>query len=190
LRAEDLEQSEPGRACLEALRSVTAQTGGPMERHCLRTFLIAERLAGEEPFDRDVLLCAAWLHDAGLWRSSAHAYVTEGARLAAETLAPFGWPRERVQRCMDACEQHHAPTSRADLGVEVELIRLADQVEVSGGLRRHGIPRAWLRRLFRDVPRAGFAPMIARALAHEVRHRPGTIGRVFVRPRRTPAGGS
>jgi HD superfamily phosphodiesterase len=57
--------------------------------------------------DRELLLCACWLHDAGLYTPSRDPYVTEGARLAARVLAPFGWPPERLQRCMDACEQHH-----------------------------------------------------------------------------------
>ena len=93
-------------AALEALRAA-AGANGPMERHCLRQFAIAERRAGDRAFDRELLLCACWLHDAGLYTPSRDPYVTEGARLAAWVLAPFGWPPERLQHCMDACEQHH-----------------------------------------------------------------------------------
>src|SRR6266511_353159 len=94
-----------------------------MERHCLRQFAIAERLAGDRAFDREVLLCACWLHDVGLFTPSRDPYVTEGARLAARVLEPFGWPPERLQRCMDACEQHHAPRPRMAMGLEVEPVR-------------------------------------------------------------------
>lgn len=187
VRADDLDQGEAGRACLQALRAAAGQSAGPMERHCLRTFLIADRLAGGRRIDREVLACASWLHDAGLWSRSDDPYVTEAARLAERTLEPFGWPAERVQLCMDACEQHHAPTSREDMGLEVELIRRADLIEVSGGVVAFGVPRAWLRELFRAVPRNGFYPMITRAVAAELRARPGTLRQVFVRPLRTRA---
>jgi len=38
-----------------------------MERHCQRQLAIAERLAGGRAFDRELLLCACWLHDTGLY---------------------------------------------------------------------------------------------------------------------------
>ncbi len=118
--ADALSSTPAARAALAALRAA-AGSGGAMERHCLRQFVIAERLAGDQPFDRELLLCACWLHDAGLSTDSGDPYVTEGARLAARVLEPFGWPPDRLQRCMDACEQHHAPRSRLAMGLEVEL---------------------------------------------------------------------
>src|SRR4051812_10173184 len=100
MRADDLPQPPAALACLQALRELSGETEGPMERHCLRVFLIAERLAGGQDFDRELMICASWLHDAGLWCPSDASYVTEGARLAERILAPFGWPTERLQRCM------------------------------------------------------------------------------------------
>jgi HD superfamily phosphodiesterase len=120
--ADALSTTPAAQAALKALRTA-AGANGPMERHCLRQFAIAERLAGDRALDRELLLCACWLHDAGLYTPSHDPYVTEGARLAARVLAPFGWPPERLQRCMDACEQHHAPRSRLAMGLEVELVR-------------------------------------------------------------------
>ena len=104
------------RAALGELRA-HAGADSPMERHCMRQFAIAERVAGEREVDREVLLCACWLHDAGVYTSSRDPYVTEAAKLAARVLEPFGWPRERLQLCMDACEQHHAPRSRMEMGL-------------------------------------------------------------------------
>jgi HD superfamily phosphodiesterase len=109
VNADALSDTPPTKVALEALRDA-AGSASPLERHCVRQFAIAERLAGERPVDREVLLCACWLHDVGLFVQSHDPYVTEGARLAARVLEPFGWPPERIQRCMDACEQHHAPT--------------------------------------------------------------------------------
>jgi len=182
--ADALSATPAARAALEALRAA-AGAHGPMERHCLRHFAIAERLAGDRAFDRELLLCTSWLHDAGLHTPSRDPYVTEGARLAARVLAPFGWPPERLQRCMDACEQHHAPRSRMAMGLEVELVRQADLVDVTRGIVNFGLDRRWLGALFRDVPRDGFWRLVGKSFRSELSHRPASLMGVFVSPRRT-----
>jgi len=184
--ADALSTTPAAQAALEALRAA-AGAGGPMERHCLRQFAIAERLAGDRAFDRELLLCACWLHDAGLYIPSRDPYVTEGARLADRVLTPFGWPPERLQRCMDACEQHHAPRSRLAMGLEVELVRQADLVDVTAGIVNFGLDRQWLRALFHDVPRDGFWHLLGAAVLGELRHRPASLTGDFVSPRRTRA---
>ena len=182
--ADALSATPAARAALEALRAA-AGAHGPMERHCLRHFAIAERLAGDRAFDRELLLCTSWLHDAGLHTPSRDPYVTEGARLAARVLAPFGWPPERLQRCMDACEQHHAPRSRMAMGLEVELVRQADLVDVTRGIVNFGLDRRWLGALFRDVPRDGFWRLVGESFRSELSHRPASLIGVFVSPWRT-----
>jgi hypothetical protein len=184
--ADALSYSPAPQAALQALRAA-AGSYGPMERHCLRQFAIAERLASERAFDRELLLCACWLHDVGLFTRSRDPYVTEGARLAARVLGPFGWPPERLQRCMDACEQHHAPRSRMAMGLEVELVRQSDLVDVTAGLVNFGLDRRWLRDLFREVPRDGLWRLIGRAVLGELRHRPASLTGVFFSPPRTRA---
>jgi hypothetical protein len=170
-------RTEAERAALAALRDSGAAP--PMVAHCLRQFHIAERLAGDEPYDREVLLVACWLHDAGLGTRSTQSYVQEGAELARRTLEPLGWSGERLQRVTDACAHHHATTSRRHLGLEVELVRQSDLVDASGGLIRFGLDRAWLAELKRAVPMRGFHRLIAGAVAGELRHRPRTLARVF-----------
>jgi hypothetical protein len=125
------------------------------------------------------------LHDAGLYIPSRDPYVTEGARLAARVLEPSGWPPGRLQRCMDACEQHHAPRSRMAMGLEVELVRQADLVDVTAGIMTFGLDRRRLRALFRDVPRDGFWRLVGGSVLGELRHRPASLTGVFVSPRRT-----
>jgi hypothetical protein len=71
--ADALSATPAARAALEALRAA-AGAHGPMERHCLRHFAIAERLAGDRAFDRELLLCTSWLHDAGLHTPSRDPY--------------------------------------------------------------------------------------------------------------------
>ena len=120
MNADALSASAAARGALEALRAA-AGSDSPLERHCLRQFAIAVRLAGGRRFDRELLLGACWFHHLGLFTVNRDPYVTEGARLAERVLEPFDWPPERLQRCMDACEQHHAPRSRLAMGLEVEL---------------------------------------------------------------------
>jgi hypothetical protein len=79
VNADALSVTPAAQAALETLRAA-AGADGPMERHCLRQFAIAERLAGDREFDRELLLRACWLHDTGLYSDSSDPYVTEGAR--------------------------------------------------------------------------------------------------------------
>jgi hypothetical protein len=188
--ADELAETTAERACLDTLREAAGATDGAMERHCVRQFLIAERLAeqGAGPVDRELLLCAAFLHDAGLCPGvrTSDAYVTDSRHLTERTLAPFGWRRERLARCLDAVEQHHAVRSRWDWGAEVELVRRSDLVDVTRGLVAFGLPRSWLRQLFRRVPRTGFYRMLAGAILLMASTRPRTLPRIFS-PRAAPS---
>ena len=143
--------------------ALTGETHGGMERHTMRQYLIAERIADTRgiAYDRELLLCASFLHDSGLYgpASTGDVYIKDSARYARRTLEPFGWPDERLRVCLDACEQHHAFTTRWWMATEVELVRRSDLVEVFPELRRFGIPRSWLKQeLGQAVPRTGFWP--------------------------------
>src|SRR4051794_27114089 len=113
-RADELLCTEAETAALEALRVATGETDGDMERHTVRQYLIAERLADTRgiAYDRELLLCASFLHDAGLYgpASSGDVYIKDSGRYARRTLEPLGWSAERLRTCVDACEQHHAFT--------------------------------------------------------------------------------
>ena len=182
-RADELVDTPAERASLDALRAATAEPDGPMERHCVRQFLIAQRLAedGDLDVDRELLLCASFIHDAGLFPgvSSHDSYLVDGGRLFERTLEPFGWPPERMKRGLDAVEQHHALKPRWQLGAEVELIRRSDLVDVSGGIVNFGIDRWWLRSLARELPRRGFYRLLTREVGRMLRERPGTIPRIW-----------
>jgi hypothetical protein len=185
-RADELATTDAELACLAALREATGSVDDPMELHCLRQFLIAERMATDLGIDvdRELLLCATFLHDAGLYPSvtTGDVYVADSRRLAERTLEPFGWDPERLAKCLDAIEQHHATRSRWDWGAEVELVRRADLTDVTRGLIRFGVDRGWLRKLFREVPRGRFYRVISAGLLHEALHHPGNLPRIFTPP--------
>src|SRR3954467_8069501 len=161
--ADELIATEAESTALEALRTATSEVHGDMERHTMRQYLIAERIADMRgvAYDRELLLCASFLHDSGLYApaSTGDVYIKDSARYARRALEPLGWPEHRLSVCLDACEQHHAFTARWWLPNEVELVRRSDLVEVLPELVRFGIPRSWLKReLWHAVPRAGFWP--------------------------------
>jgi len=177
--ADDLVETDAERASLAELRRLVGDSDGPIERHSVRVFLLAEDLArrGGYGCDRELLVCAAFLHDAGLYVSGGDAYVTDGRRLVERLLGERGWSPARLARCAAAVERHHELVSQWWRGVEVELIRRADLVEVSHGLVRFGVPRATIRELAAGVPRDGFVREVVRALA--ARERPSTLWRIF-----------
>src|SRR5205085_7864269 len=94
-RADDLLCTDAEAAALEALRVATGETDGDMERHTARQYLIAERLADTHgiTFARELLLCASFLHDAGLYgpASTGDVYIKDSVRYARRTLEPEGF---------------------------------------------------------------------------------------------------
>jgi HD domain len=188
-RADELVTTNAGRACLQVLRDATGTVDDPMERHCVRQFLIAERMAADRGIqaDHELLLCASFLHDAGLYPSvtTGDVYTADSRRLAERTLDPFGWDAQRLAKCLDAIEQHHATRPRWEWGAEVELVRRADLVDSTRGLIRFNVEPSWLRDLFREIPRKGLYRLIAGGLLMEARHHPGNLPRIF-RPPRQP----
>ena len=184
--ADDLVRSETEQAALAALREVTGEPGGPMERHSIRCFLVAERMAADRDLmvDHEVLLVAGLLHDIGLYdgASEGGVYTTDGAHFAERLLACRpGWDPGRTKLCLDAIERHHEVRSQWRDGAEVELIRRADMVEVSAGIVSYGVSRGWLRGLWRAVPRDGLYPHVGRMVAKALRERPTSVPKILIR---------
>jgi hypothetical protein len=181
-----LEETNATRACLDALRElIGGRVETAMELHCLRVYEIASELGARRglALDRELLLCAAWLHDAGLYPGAAtsDAYVRDGRRLAERVLAPYGWSPERTQRVGDAIECHHELRPQWRRGAEVELLRRADLVDVSFGLVAFGLDRVWLRDLARRAPRTGMVREIGALVGGVLRTRPLTLPAIFLR---------
>ena len=183
LVVESLITTDAERRALELLRDAAEEVDGVMERHCVRCFLLCEELAARHnaDLDREVVLCAAFLHDIGLYDSitDGGVYTEEGAGVARELAADFGWDERRASLCADACAYHHSIRSKWELGPEVELLRLADRIEVSGGLVRSGLSREQIRKVNEAAPRDGFYGGLAHAVWPVLRSRPLTLPRIF-----------
>ncbi|MGI8864815.1 MAG: HD domain-containing protein [Solirubrobacteraceae bacterium] len=183
---DSLAKTQAEHRALSRLREATGVIDGPMERHCLRCRQIAARVAGSRGWviDGEVLTVAAILHDIGLHPAVATgaAYTADGAALARALLPEFGWGPDRVQRCGDAIDRHHDLRRQLGRGGEVEALRLADLIDLSGGGVRFGLDRRWLRQLFAEVPRRGLYGELAREVGRAVKERPLTLPRIFLRP--------
>ena len=173
------------RDVLKRLRAATGRAGGPMERHCLRARHTAAELASRRGWDIDgeVLTVAAILHDIGLYPGASRGgvYTADGAELAREILTGDGWGAKRIERCAEAIDCHHELRSQLARGGEVEALRLADLVDLSGGLLRFGLNRRWLRALNHSVPRRGLVGELLREVGRALRERPLTVPRIFWR---------
>jgi hypothetical protein len=184
-QADELTRTPLEERCLAELRDACGETTGPMERHCVRIFLFVEALARRRGLDvdREVVLCAAFLHDVGIYpsRSQGGVYTDESGELARRLFTEAGADAGRTQLAADACAYHHARRSQMDRGAEVELVRLADQIEVFGGLRRHGLPRDQVQATFDEVPRDGLYGHIAKLTLRAIRDRPLTLPKIFKR---------
>ncbi len=182
---DELAISPAEREALSRLRTATGQVGGPMERHSLRCRHIAAEIASRRAWilDGEVLTVAAILHDAGLYPGIAtgDVYVADGAALARSLLEGHGWTRVRIELCAEAIDRHHELRRQRARGVEIEALRLADLVDVSGGLLRCGLDREWLRALRRRIPARGLGGELAREVGRALRERPLTLPRMFLR---------
>jgi hypothetical protein len=181
--APDLVQTPLERRFLDKLREVTGEPDSVMERHGLRCFLFAERLAARRglEIDREVALCAALVHDIGIYPSVSHGgvYTDESGELALALFREAAVSEERGRLVADACAFHHAVRPQWPRGTEVELLRRADQLELFGGLVRHGLSRDEIREVFAAAPRQGLYSEIARLTVGVLRDRPLTLPRIF-----------
>jgi HD domain len=185
LQSETLVDTPAEIASLAALRDATGEVDGVMERHTLRCFLLCELLAEKHnaDLDREVMLCAAILHDIGLYDtvSEGGVYTDEGGEFARNLGLVHGWDRRRADLCAAACAQHHAVRSQWEQGAEVECLRLADRIEVSGGLSRGGLSQVQIKRVFNDVSRDGFYGGLVHVVWPSLRTRPLKTLKIFNR---------
>jgi HD superfamily phosphodiesterase len=181
--APDLVETPLERRFLDKVREVTGEPDSVMERHGLRCFLLIERLATRRgiELDREVALCAALVHDIGIYPSVSHGgvYTDESGELAQAMFREAGASEERARLVADACAYHHALRAQWPRGAEVELMRLADQIEVFAGLVRNGLERSEIREGVGSAPRQGFYGEIGRLALRAARDRPLTLPRIF-----------
>lgn len=181
--ADDLAQTPAEKASLAALRDAAEETDGVMEGHTVRCFLLCNLLAEKHnaDLDREVILCASFLYDVGLYPkvSEGGVYTDEGGKFARKLGLEHGWDERRADLCATACANHHGVRSQWEQGAEVETLRLADRVEVSGGVSKAGLSRDQIKGVFEEVPRDGFYGGLLHVVWPNLRGRPLKTLRIF-----------
>jgi hypothetical protein len=154
----------------DALAEWSAALGRDRRRysgHAYRVFNFSRRILGTSS-DDDVLAAASALHDIGIWSDGTFDYLPPSVARAREYLARK--TAISVERVTAAIDNHHVVLPIHGDGL-VEAFRLADSVDVSAGLTRAGLDRAFVREVYRLFPLQGFHAMLARtAAAWFVRH--------------------
>jgi hypothetical protein len=113
-------------------------------------------VAMAEPRELEKIAVAAVFHDLGIWTNSTFDYIAPSISLAHDYLvarAREGWAAE-IERMI--ADHHKITRSTADPGSLIEAFRRADWIDVTRGLRRFGISRAFVERVFATWPSAGF----------------------------------
>ena len=139
--------------------------------HVYRVLNLCVAIVGHRRVELEKIAIAAVFHDLGIWTNQTFDYIAPSVAIAREHLIARGmadWIPEIEAMIVD---HHKVTSSRAHphlatvgpcvpSGVEgqvlVESFRRADWIDVSRGLRRFGLPRAFVAAVAATWPDAGF----------------------------------
>ncbi|MFC4253525.1 HD domain-containing protein [Sinimarinibacterium flocculans] len=143
-------------AMLEAWREPIGADYEAYRNHLLRMLNFCFALARPDETAARKLVIAAVFHDIAIWTHGTIDYLRPSAELAREWLQQHGEPSwgDEIDAIID---QHHRFRPWREAGGDlVEAFRKADLVDVSLGLVRFGLPRAFVADVRRTFPNAGF----------------------------------
>ena len=121
--------------------------------HVYRIVNLCVAIAGRGEVEK--IAVAAVFHDLGIWTDGTFDYLAPSIALARQYLADRAredWTAE----IEGMIANHHKITSTTDPESLIEAFRRADWIDVTRGLRRFGMPRPFVARLFATWPSAGF----------------------------------
>ena len=133
--------SEPGwRAAL--INYIRAEAKPPDKfSHQPRLYHLARQLAGDQPYDDDVLYAAAWMHDLGVFVGhrpedlaalAAWDHVAYAARQVPRILTQLGFPKSKIAAVIEVIRTHLPSTKPTSF--EGTLLRDADILEQLGAV--------------------------------------------------------
>ena len=140
--------------------------------HVYRVANLCVAIGGGGRGELEQIATAAVFHDLGIWTDRTFDYIAPSIVLAREYLVARG--RESwITDISNMIADHHKITrSLANPHSLVERFRQADWIDVTGGLRRFGIPRPFVARLFARWPDAGFHWRLVELAFHRFRRHP------------------
>jgi hypothetical protein len=120
------------------------------------------------------IAAAAVFHDLGIWTDRTFDYIAPSIALAHEYLVARAREDWITDISMMIADHHKITPSMVNQNSLVEPFRQADWIDVTGGLRRFGIPRPFVARLFATWPDAGFHWRLVELALHRFRTHPLT----------------
>jgi hypothetical protein len=120
----------------------------------------------------DKIAIAAVFHDLGIWAVGTFDYIAPSIALAREYLAARGHENWITDISTMIADHHKITRSVGSPHSLVERFRQADWIDVTGGVRRFGIPRPFVARLFATWPDAGFHWRLVQLALHRLRTHP------------------
>jgi HD domain-containing protein len=136
--------------------SVLGRDRTAYRNHVYRVVNLCLAIAGDRPVEVEKLAVAAVFHDLGIWTNHTFDYIAPSVSLAREHLATrrlADWIPEIEAMIVN---HHKITSSRAGPRSLVESFRRADWIDVSRGLRRFGVPRAFVAEVVAAWPDEGF----------------------------------
>jgi hypothetical protein len=124
--------------------------------HIYRVVNLCLAIVGDSRVELEKIAVAAVFHDLGIWTNKTFDYIAPSVAIAREHLAARGladWIPEIEAMIVD---HHKVTASSADPQSLIESFRRADWIDVSRGLRRFGLPRAFIAAVAATWPSAGF----------------------------------
>src|SRR5262245_44087726 len=112
--------------------------------HVYRVANLCLAIVGDSRVELDKIAVAAVFHDLGIWTNNTFDYIAPSVAIARGHLTARGMA-DWIPEIEAMIEDHHkVTTSRADPQLLIESFRRADWVDVSRGLRRFGLPPAFI----------------------------------------------
>jgi len=159
----------------ELLERYRAELGADFtayRNHCARVVNFCAALSSAEAEPLRKMAIAAAFHDLGIWTDHTFDYLPPSERLAELYLKGQNQP-EWIGEVTAMIGQHHKVTSwRQEPAALVEAFRKADMVDVSMGLVRYGLPRAFVRQVLAAFPNAGFHKRLVQLFGQRMRTKP------------------
>ena len=141
----------------EVLKNHATELGNDLagyRNHVYRVVNLCIEQVGRD--DLEKISIAAVFHDLGIWTDSTFDYIAPSIALAHGYLTRHG-RQEWTGEIEGMIAEHHKITAAAeDSGSLIEGFRRADWIDVTRGVRRFGVPRPFVAKLFATWPSAGF----------------------------------
>lgn len=131
--------------------------------HTLLVLKHSLRLAVNRKVNLDVVALSAILHDIAFYAPKRTEHACEGAKVAEKYLTEHGYPRDLVEKVVQAVKVHAGPLAFSPRSMEAKILQDADTIDKVGALAiatfllhqgsKKMMPKQMLEELKKDMPK-------------------------------------